>query len=435
MLSDSISWFDVSSGLLGGVALSSFALKLMSGGLKQALGSQLKELIAASTSNVVLAFLTGTVATAVMSSSTATSRLVVELVSVGAMTFEQSLGVSLGINVGSTVATQLVALKLTDWALFIVALGYLVQAFAGKRSASGEGVGRSVLGLGLLFLGIDLMSKSMSPLKEYPPFLSALAALSQPALGVLAAALLTALVQSSAVVIAIVMTLAGKGLIPLPMAVSLVVGANVGTCSSALLSAIGGRRETMRVAVTYLLYKAAGAILCLLALGPLAAAVARLSAPGGAGQALVEAEAVAAVADREGESGVTSEIGELRRAVVPQVVANVHVVFNLGVGLAFLPLTSQVSRLMTVLVPPEHGSASAKGHNHRAIGRDGSSESEGQDGELVQSGKLSPAPVSTAGVAEGGQKAKGRRRTLTGTAAGRRGSSRGRAGARDSRVA
>jgi len=337
-----IDWFSLVSGLLGGVALSSMALKSMSSGLKEAMGPNLKKIIQSSTSNVLLAFATGTVATALLSSSTATSRLVVELVQGGAMTFQQSLGVSLGINVGSTVAAQLVALKLTKWSLLLAFAGYVVQLAFGSKHHVAHGSGLAVYGLGVLFLGIDIMGRSMDPLKSYEPFHDVLLALQHPLAGALAAALLTSVVQSSAVVIAIVMTLAEKGVIPLGMAVSLVVGANVGTCSSALLSAIGGRRESLRVALTYLLYKFVGAVIMMFGINMFANLIARFSHV--KGLALAEAESL----DVAG-----MDILQLRKDVVPATVANAHLAFNLIVGVMFLPFPGVVSIAMMALVPPE----------------------------------------------------------------------------------
>jgi len=264
------------------------------------------------------------------------------------------------------------------------------------------------------------------------------------------------------------MTLAGRGVIPLPMALSLVVGANVGTCSSALASAVGGSRETLRVALTYLMYKAAGAVVCMAALGPLATLIARMSH--NHGEALAEAEDVAAALGAAA-SGATdapvlsSQLSALRRAVVPLVVANCHAVFNLAVGILFLPLSGTVSAVMLWVVPDAertpvvvsqgtHGGlrfrSSVGGASVTSVTPAGGNSGNGSKtlGVLGDSGKSSPVPTdSDEPLSATGDATSRRRRAVTpdggsgegeeagggagggrgrGAAAGRRSSSRGR---------
>ena len=180
---DGIQWFFLCSNFLGGLALSLYGLSLTSKGLKGLLGEQLREAIRSCCGNRFSGFATGTVATALLSSSTATSLLVVSFVESGDMTFEQSLGVTLGINVGSTVAAQLVALKLTRYALAFVAAGYGLMSckFGFEQPKTGQSngpgprqyaLGESLFGLGLLFFGMDTMGVAMGPLQTYPPFLN-----------------------------------------------------------------------------------------------------------------------------------------------------------------------------------------------------------------------------------------------------------------------
>lgn len=218
--------FFVGSSLVGGVALLSYSMAMMSASLRAAFGASLKEAIRTACATRGSAFLTGALSTAALTSSTATSLLVLQFVAAGDMTVEQSLGVLLGINVGSTLNAHLMAFHVQRYGMTLVAAGYL--AAAALRSPRARNVGTAVLGLGLLFVSISAMGAGIAPLKDYKPFLAVLAHMHNPVTAIAAAAVAAVALQSSNAVIAIAILLAQQGFLALDVAVWLVYGANVG---------------------------------------------------------------------------------------------------------------------------------------------------------------------------------------------------------------
>ena len=228
-----LDFFALTSALLGGVCLLTYSLGVMSKALRAALGDGLRSTIRAATSNRVVGFITGTLVTALLTSATASSLLVVQFVQAGDMTFAQSLGVCLGINVGSTLNAHLIAYSLSRYALAMIACGYLVSV-VGALPAVWRNIGEAVFGLGLLFQAGAIISGGIAPLKAYPPFLEYLLLVAgNPLLAMVASGLAAIVFQSSNTVIAVAIMLAQQGLLSLDSGVSLVMGANIGEPAAA----------------------------------------------------------------------------------------------------------------------------------------------------------------------------------------------------------
>ncbi|MBN2887027.1 MAG: Na/Pi cotransporter family protein [Chromatiaceae bacterium] len=319
-------------GLIGGLALFLFGLEQMALALKALAGDRLKDLLASITRNRFLGALSGALVTALLNSSSVTTVLLVGFVSAGLMSLTQSVGVIMGANIGSTLTAQLIAFQIDEMALLLIALGFAAQA--GLRGETARHAGTLLLGLGLIFFGMSVMSTAMEPLRDYPPFLDLMRRLADPLLGVLVGAAFTALVQSSAATTGIAIVLASQGLMTLPTGIALVFGANIGTCATALLATIGKSREALRAALVHVFFNVAGVLLWFAFIDDLAALVAHLSP---AYPALAGAERLA--------------------AEVPRQIANAHTLFNVANTLIFIGLAGWFARLATWLVPEPPPSA------------------------------------------------------------------------------
>ncbi|OOF25343.1 Na/Pi cotransporter family protein [Salinivibrio sp. IB872] len=248
-------------GLLGGLALFLYGMDKMSNALKSAAGSRLKTLLAKLTTNRVAGVLTGAGITATIQSSSVTTVLLIGFISAGLMSLAQATGVIMGANIGTTVTAQIVAFKITKAAYVMVAAGFLTQFIA--KADQTKHYGNMLFGLGLIFLGMNVMSDAMSPLRDYQPFIDAMATMDNPLLAILLAALFTALVQSSSATTGIVIVLAGQGFISLESGIALAMGANIGTCVTALLAAIGKSREAKQTASVHILFNIIGVFIWL----------------------------------------------------------------------------------------------------------------------------------------------------------------------------
>ncbi|KKA45930.1 Na/Pi cotransporter family protein [Salinivibrio sp. KP-1] len=248
-------------GLLGGLALFLYGMEKMSNALKNAAGSRLKSLLAKLTTNRVAGVLTGAGVTATIQSSSVTTVLLIGFISAGLMSLAQATGVIMGANIGTTITAQIVAFKITQAAYLMVAIGFLIE-FTAKADKTKQ-YGKMLFGLGLIFTGMNVMSEAMSPLRDYQPFIDAMAKMHNPFFAILLAALFTALVQSSSATTGIVIVLAGQGFISLESGIALAMGANVGTCVTALLAAIGKSREAKQTASVHILFNIIGVLIWL----------------------------------------------------------------------------------------------------------------------------------------------------------------------------
>jgi phosphate:Na+ symporter len=309
------------SGLLGGLALFLLGLDILTRALKILAGERMRTVLERLTRNRFLAVLTGALVTAVINSSSVTTVLLVGFVSAGLITMAQSVGVVMGANIGSTFTAQILAFNIGTLALPMIAAGFALSLL-GRRDRARES-GRAALGLGLVFYGMEVMGQALAPLRDWPPFLTLMTQLAAPALALPVGALFTALVQSSAATMGIVIILAGQSVIDLPTAIALALGANIGTCVTAGLAVLGKSREAVRVFLVHLLFNLLGALLWLPLIDRLAAFVDWLS-PGG-----VDA--------------------------LPRDIANAHTIFNLVNTLLLIGFTPQIARLVAWLVPDRPG--------------------------------------------------------------------------------
>jgi phosphate:Na+ symporter len=256
---DSVDMFLLVVGLLGGLAIFLLGMDRMTESLKLVAGDRMRVVLARLTSSRFAGLLTGAGITALIQSSSVTTVLVVGFITSGLMTFEQSIGVILGANIGTTITAQIIAFKVTSIALLAVALGFGVTFFSknGARQAQGS----ALMGLGLVFFGMTIMGDAMAPLRSSDAFIDAMARFENPLLGIAVGALFTGLIQSSSATTGIVIVLAQQGLITLDTGIALILGANVGTSATALLAAIGKPREALRASVAHTLFNVGGVLI------------------------------------------------------------------------------------------------------------------------------------------------------------------------------
>ena len=228
-------------GLAGGLAIFLYGMEKMTASLKVLAGERMKNLLARMTSNRFKAVLTGAAVTATIQSSSVTTVLVVGFISAGLLSLSQSIGIIMGAEIGTTITAQIIAFKVTRYSLALVASGCFL-AFVPK-SAAVRRWGAMIMGLGLIFFGMELMKDATSPLRSYQPFIEGMQNLRNPALAVLFSATFTALVQSSSATTGVIIVLASQGFLTLEAGIALVFGANIGTCITAFLASIGKPRE------------------------------------------------------------------------------------------------------------------------------------------------------------------------------------------------
>jgi phosphate:Na+ symporter len=309
-----MNWWTLSILLLGGLAIFLHGMTVMTDALKAAAGNRMKSFLKSMTRNRWTSLLAGTGITAVIQSSSVTTVLAVGFVSAGLLSFQSTLGLILGANLGTTITAQIIAFKITSASWLMVIFGYLVSLVFSQKAL--KEIGLIILGLGLVFLGMNVMGEATEPLKTYAPFIELMKGLDNYLWGILIGTVFTAAVQSSSATTGVVIVMASQGLIGLEPAIAIIMGANVGTCVTAILSAIGKPRAAMRVALSHILFKVAGVLLWYAFIGELAQLVSSIS----------------------GDS-------ETRQ------IANAHTLFNVGNSLVFIWLVHPVSKLVLWLVP------------------------------------------------------------------------------------
>ena len=252
---------------VGGLGMFIYGMQIMASGLENAAGNKMKSLLEALTKTKLLGVLLGAFITAVIQSSSATTVMVVGFVNAGIMNLTQAMGVIMGANIGTTITGWLVSAG--EWAKFLkpstlapvaIAIGVVVM-LTGKRKASKD-VASIVVGFGLLFVGISTMSDAVSPLKEVPAFTNLFVTLGgNPFLGILVGAGVTAIIQSSSASVGILQSLAAAGLIPFNAAIYIIMGQNIGTCVTAMMSSMGAKKNAKTAALMHLLFNVIGTLL------------------------------------------------------------------------------------------------------------------------------------------------------------------------------
>ena len=310
---NTISSFLLFTGLFGGMGMFLYGMEMMSDGMKVTAGNSMRTILEKLTSNKYLAVLVGAFVTMVIQSSSATTVMLVSFVNSGLLAFSQALGVILGSNIGSTVTAQIVAFKVTDYALLLIALGSIMSLFSKKETI--KNLGLVVLGFGLLFYGMKVMSDTMKPLRSDPAFNSILTSFENPFLGILAGAIFTALVQSSSATTGIVITLASGGSITLEAGIPLIFGANIGTCITALLAGLNTSRDAKRVAVAHVTFNVIGVLLFCFWIPTFADIVSQTSQN------------------------------------IPRQIANAHTIFNIIASVVFIPFTGFIAKTIIHYFP------------------------------------------------------------------------------------
>lgn len=303
--------------LLGGLGLFLYGMKMMSDGLETVAGDRMRRTLEVLTTNRFAGVGVGAGITAIIQSSSATTVMVVGFVNAGLMSLYQATGVIMGANIGTTITAQLIAFKLTDIAPFVLFIGMFMVVFLRKKLVNR--VGLVVLGFGLLFLGLSLMSEAMEPLRENETFHHLLVNFRNPVAGILIGATFTAIIQSSSASVGILQSFAMLGLIDLSSAVFVILGQNIGTCVTAVLAAIGTGANSKRAAGIHLMFNIIGTLvfLFLISIFPV----------------------------------ITGYVESLSPDNVTRQIANFHTLFNITVTILLFPFANQLVKLITRIVP------------------------------------------------------------------------------------
>lgn len=303
-------------GLLGGLALFLYGMQMMSGGLEDAAGNKMKKILEKLTSNRFLGVLVGAGITAVIQSSSATTVMVVGFVNSGMMTLRQAVWIIMGANIGTTITGQLIALDVGVIAPLIAFIGVGMIVFL--KSQKVHHIGKILAGLGILFIGMGMMSDAMVPLRESQVFINLMTKFSNPILGILAGALFTAIIQSSSASVGILQALAIAGVIDFKAAVFVLFGQNIGTCITAVLAAIGTNKSAKRTTVIHLLFNVIGTTVF---------TTACLLLP------------------------VTDWVSAITPDNMSQQIANMHSIFNITTTVLLLPFGSLLANLAEKILP------------------------------------------------------------------------------------
>ena len=319
--------FQITFGLLGGLAIFIFGMNMMSESLQKAAGEKMKKILGILTVNPVMGVLAGTIATTVMQSSSATTVMVIGFVSAGLMTLKQGISVILGANIGTTMTAQLLAFNISDYIFVIIFVGFIVSfVFKSEKIKS---IGQTIFAFGLLFEGIQIMSSVMKPLAASPVFINMIDHVSgMPVLGVLVGTLMTLVVQSSSATIAVLQNFAAQAgpdgvssIIGLAGAIPVLLGDNIGTTITALLACIGQSRDAKRTALAHCTFNITGAFLFIWFVKPYAHFIQAISTKG------PEVE------------------------VIARQIANAHTIFNITMTLIWLPLIWFLVKIVVKILP------------------------------------------------------------------------------------
>ena len=302
--------------LVGGLGLFLYGMNAMSHGLEEAAGNKMQSILEKLTSNKFLGVLVGALITALIQSSSATTVMVVGFVNSGLMTLSGAVWVIMGANIGTTITGQLIALDITAMAPLISFIGVAMIVFFKNQRVNA--VGQILAGLGILFMGMDMMSTAMEPLRSMPEFINIITTFENPLIGILVGALFTAVIQSSSASVGILQALAMSGVITLPSAIYVLYGQNIGTCITSVLASIGAERNAKRATVIHLSFNIIGTILFvgISMMTPFASIVASSS-----------------------PNSVATQI------------ANVHTIFNVVTTIILLPFGSYLVKLSYIILP------------------------------------------------------------------------------------
>ncbi|RQD75408.1 MAG: Na/Pi cotransporter family protein [Candidatus Syntrophonatronum acetioxidans] len=311
-----VNWWGLTFSLLTFIA----GLHIMSSGFKLAAGQKLKDFLKLLTFNPLLGVFTGALVTLILQSSSITTVMVVGLVNTGLLNLKQGISIIVGANIGTTVTGQILSFSLIKSAYPLTALGGVILLLFRSRFKRLRGIGKGLIGLGMLFGGLDGMSLALKPLRESTFILSLLIQAGEvPVKGILMGALSTLFLQSSGAVMGIMLALAMQGIVSLPASISIILGADMGTCITSLIASLGTNIHARRTALAHLIFNIIGAFCLLLIFDPFVTLIKIIS----------------------------SEL--------PRQVANAHTMYNLFNTLIIIPFINQFTRLVTYLIPNGRG--------------------------------------------------------------------------------
>jgi Na/Pi-cotransporter II-like protein len=307
---------DIAISLIGGLGMFLYGMNVMGDGLQKAAGEKLKKIIEMLTTNRIMGVLVGTLVTAIIQSSSATTVMTIGFVNAGIMSLQQAVGVIMGANIGTTVTAQLVSFNIEKYAPIAIGIGMVFWFFTKKKNI--KNISEILIGFGILFVGMNFMKEAAAPVSEMSQVHDAMLYLSKnPVLGILAGFLITGTIQSSSASIGILIVLASQGLLPITAALPILYGDNIGTCVTSLLSTIGASRNARRAAIMHLCFNVIGTLLFIIV----------LSKP------------------------IIALVTSIDPTNVPRQIANAHTLFNVVNVIVLLPFSTYLVKLATKLVP------------------------------------------------------------------------------------
>lgn len=305
--------------MLGGLGLFLYGMKLMGEGIEKVAGSKMKTILEWCTKNRLIGVIVGTIFTAIIQSSSAATVMVVSFVNSGLMNLMQAVGVIMGANIGTTVTAQIVAFDLDSIAPIFVITGVVMIMFFKNETVNK--VGEVLFGFGALFLGMSLMKNSMAGIKDSVAVMKMISSLKNPLVAILVGLVITTILQSSSASVGILVTMAGSGLVELPMCFYVILGCNIGACTSAVLVGLTGKKDAKRAALIHLMFNIIGSIIMLLILLPFGGYV---------------------------EHWINAISADPKRAV-----ANTHTIFKVFQVIILFPFAGWIVKLTQWLVPGE----------------------------------------------------------------------------------
>lgn len=311
-------YFNLVIEVLGGLALFIFGINRLSSGLQKVTSNKLKTVINAATKRPWSSVLVGLFTTMIIQSSSATSVMTVGFVNAGLITLRQAIGIIMGANIGTTITAQIVSFNIIDMLAFpIIIIGTLMYFLARRRRT--KNIGMTIIGLGLLFLGMTIMKTALEPLRYNESFKNFLLTFSKnPFLGILAGLIITAIFQSSSATIGILIAMASQGLIPIEAAIPILIGDNIGTCSTALISSIGTTVTAKRTAFSHLMFNIFGTIIFVILLYGFK---------------------------------LQSFIVSITGTSVPRQIANIHTLFNVVTTIVLFPMIGLLEKMALKIIP------------------------------------------------------------------------------------
>lgn len=315
-------------GFAGGLALFIYGMNQMGDGLKKVAGEKMRKILEVLTTNPLMGVFVGTVATAIMQSSSATTVMVVGFVSAQLMTLPQAISVIIGANIGTTVTAQIIAFNIGDYAYLFAAVGFFLS-FASKKRVV-KNIGQTVFSFGVLFIGLNIMSAAMKPLASNPLFTNILVRIkSRPILGLLTGTVVTLIAQSSSATIGVLQGLAstpmegGAALISLQQAIPILLGCNIGTTITAIFASIGATKNAKRTAVAHTVFNLSGSIVFMFII-PIFAVIVKKISPSG-----------------------------IEHMIVSRQIANAHTLFNILNTVIWIPLLGLLTKIVRLIIPGE----------------------------------------------------------------------------------